>query len=310
MAEIDIERTRRGGADAHVDTLSTRLYSRINWGAVIAGLVVTLALQFVLYLAGIGTGLAALDIGESASGLGIGAAIWAILVPLIALFIGGMTTGRLAGVLSREDGFLHGVLTWALSLLVGVWLLGQGVGAIFGTTFRVAGDLLGATAGAVASGVGAAAGNVDLSNLDAQQIQNEIRSILAQTGDPALSPDSLQSAVNQAQSTAVSDAQNEAAVQELATLVQSRAGAVDRQDVLNVLVARTDLSQPEAERLADRVVTAGQGLRTRAAEFGQAATTRVNQATDVAAGSLWLALLGLGLSLGAAVAGALKTATE
>ena len=47
MTEINLERKQGDAA-----TLSTALYSRINWGAVIAGLVIALGLQLVLGLAG------------------------------------------------------------------------------------------------------------------------------------------------------------------------------------------------------------------------------------------------------------------
>jgi hypothetical protein len=152
--EIPIERAR---GTPHQEVV-TRTGFRMSWGAVFAGLVLATALQLVLTTLGGALGLAAFDPGTSARAFGIGAAAWAVLTLLLSLFIGGSTTGRLAGVLSRTDAFLHGALVWALSTLLTVWLLSRGVGAVTGTAFRALGNVAGATAGAVARGATAAAG--------------------------------------------------------------------------------------------------------------------------------------------------------
>lgn len=130
---------------------------RLSWGAVFAGLVVATAVQIVLTLLGAGIGFAAWEPGESARGLGIGAGIWALLSVLISLFVGGMTTGRLAGILTRRDGALHGVLLWGLSTIVTVWLLASGATALVGGAFRMVGGVLGATSGVAAQAAGGVA---------------------------------------------------------------------------------------------------------------------------------------------------------
>ena len=298
----------------------THAHSRIRWGAVFAGLVVTLALQFILYLVGIGTGLAAFDVGDSGKPFGVGAAIWAVLVPLIALFIGGMTTGRLAGVLNRKDGFLHGVLTWSLAMLVGVVLLSRGIGAIAGTTFRLAGNVVGATAGAVAQGATAAVGGAvananDGGGIDLASVRREVDEALRQTGNPALNPDSLRADANQAANAATSSgASNEQLANEIGGLFQDRTRQVSRDDLVNVIAARSNLSRPEAERLADRVQSLGQQARQQlgqgVAEVRESAGEVADQTATAAASGIWLALLGLGLSLGAAVLGTQRTARE
>lgn len=130
---------------------------RLSWGAVFAGLVVATAVQIVLTLLGAGIGFAAWEPGESARGLGIGAGIWAILSVLVSLYVGGLTTGRLAGILTRKDGALHGILLWGLSTIVTVWLLASGVTALAGGAFRMVGGVLGATSGVVAQAAGGVA---------------------------------------------------------------------------------------------------------------------------------------------------------
>lgn len=130
---------------------------RLSWGAVFAGLVVATALQIVLTLLGAAIGFSAWQPGESAKALGIGAGIWAIISVLISLFIGGRTTGRLAGLLTRTDGILHGILLWGLSTIFTVWLLASGVRALAGGATGLMGNVLGIGAQAASQVAGGAA---------------------------------------------------------------------------------------------------------------------------------------------------------
>jgi hypothetical protein len=161
MAEIAIQ---------HSGTTADRggyagVLSRVSWGAVFAGLVLATALQVVLTVLGAAIGLTALDGADSGKAFGVGAGIWALLVPLITLFVGGMTAGRLANVRDRADGFIHGALVWGLSLLLATYLLGTGASRILGGTLSLAGNL---TGGAVS-----AASNVaSRSDLDAGDVQS------------------------------------------------------------------------------------------------------------------------------------------
>lgn len=151
MADIAVARDR--GEDPIVEHTGFRL----SWGAVFAGLVVATGLHLVLALLGAAIGLSAWDpaqVGgvqgdEMAAGIGI----WAVVSGLIALVIGGMTTGRLAGVLTRGDGALHGVILWALTTLMIVWLVLSGARFLVGGAFGI----IGQTAGAAVSAVGGVA---------------------------------------------------------------------------------------------------------------------------------------------------------
>ncbi len=282
--------------------------TRLSWGAIFAGLLVATALQLVFAVFGSAIGLAAWDT-DSGRALGIGAAIWAVVSLLIALYIGGGTTGRLAGVLTRKDGILHGILVWATSLLFAVWMISGGVSALAGATFSVFGNVAGAAAGAVTSAVGAAAGQSG--GIDLQNVRAEVEQLLRQTGAPALNPDSIAAAAERAGQTATqTPASNADVANEIAEMVRTRAGAVDREAMINVIVARTGRSRAEAERIADRVVS----LQQAASSQIDTLKARVGETAEDVAGTtssaLWLALLGMGLSLGAAVAGAAAHARE
>lgn len=316
MAEIEVERvgTTRGVGQ----TVAAGAWPRISWGAIFAGLVVATALQVVLSLLGAAIGLAALDPGSSAKSFGIGTAIWTLLTALVSLFLAGSTTGRLAGRLERRDGFLHGVVLWGLSTLLAVWLISRGLGALFGGAMSLTGNVLGgatrAVGAATSAAVGAAtSGNNDV-NLDFGDVRRELERTLRQTGDPALRPESLATSARRAGNTATGGRDNEAAIREIGDLVQQRAGNVDRDDVLNVITQRTDLSRAEAERLADRVTQGAQDIRGRAsqvvAQVKAEAPEKMEGAASAASGGLWLALLALGLTLGAAAYGTTRTARE
>ncbi len=290
--------------DPRVAPITTRL----SWGAIFAGLLVATALQLVFAVLGAAVGLAAWDL-DSGRALGIGAAIWAALSVLIALYIGGGTTGRLAGVITRKDGILHGILVWATSLLFAVWMIGSGVGALAGATFNVFGNVAGAAAGAVTSAAGAAAGQSG--GIDLQNVRAEVELLLRQTGAPALNPDSIAAAAQRAgQTTTQSQASNEQVASEIAEMVRMRAGAVDREAMINVIVARTGRSRAEAERIADRVVSLQQSAATQIDTLQARAGETAEDVASTTSSALWIALLGMGLSLGAAVAGSAAHARE
>lgn len=174
-------------------------FSRINWGAVFAGLVIATALQVVLTVLGAAIGLTALDGPDSGRAFGIGAGIWALAVPLASLFVGGMTAGHLANVRDRTDGFLHGALVWGLSLLLATWLLGTGASKILGGTLNLAGSVT----GSAVSAAGSAAANPDVGSdalrtararieaearsrgLDEQEVQAQVDRVQERAGEVA-----------------------------------------------------------------------------------------------------------------------------
>lgn len=198
MAEIDVTRTR--AADPVIEHTGFRL----SWGAIFAGFVVATALQMVLTTLGAAIGLAAFDPGQgdSATGLGIGAAVWFALTAIISMFIGGMTTGRMAGILTRGDGMIHGVVMWGVSLLLALYLGSVGVGRVLGGVTGFVSQTASSAVGGAVSGAGAAGGaaaaqggvNVSESQQQqaeqaaqnaGQQIQQQAGQVSAQAGEVA-----------------------------------------------------------------------------------------------------------------------------
>ena len=112
---------------------------RISWGAIIAGLIVTLVCQILLSMLGVAIGAATVNPTQEQQpleGLGTGAAIWWIVSSLISLFLGGCVAGRLAGGVPRKgDGALHGIVMWGAATLITFLLVGTAIGGLFGGAF-------------------------------------------------------------------------------------------------------------------------------------------------------------------------------
>jgi hypothetical protein len=132
---------------------------RISWSAVVAGVLIAAVTLLMLTLLGIGIGLGTIDPLEETdptAGLGIGTAIWFIAINLICLFVGSWVAGRLASARRLFDGIIHGVLTWAVSTLLTIYLLTTSIGNLIGG----AGHLLGGVMRTAGSFVSAAAPDI------------------------------------------------------------------------------------------------------------------------------------------------------
>lgn len=312
----------RGTATAYPAEYSTR--SRIHWGAIIAGSLLAVAIAFALNLLGLGIGLSTIDpVTESKpfSGLGIGATIWYIISTLIALFAGGYVAGRLAGFPKKSTAGLHGILSWALFTLLSLYMLNSAVGRVF--------NVVGSTLSTVASTAGSAVGAVvpdDLgqrisqqlqqSNITLSDIRREAFQLLEDTGKPALDPQNLQqnagNAVDMAQRNADDVAQSPyAATQEVNQVIdqigkrgEKVVNAADKQALINVLVARSDMSEAEARRTVDGWSQQYQeAMATVDQKMKQLGNTAEKVGGDVASGLATVAILGFfALLAGAAAA--------
>jgi hypothetical protein len=77
---------------------------RISWAAVLAGVTITLVVQLLLGILGLGVGASIIDPlreGNPISGIGTEAGIWFVASALIAWFSGGYVAGRMASVPRR-----------------------------------------------------------------------------------------------------------------------------------------------------------------------------------------------------------------
>src|SRR5690349_21302313 len=135
-------------------TAAPSLARRVSWGAIFAGLFVTIVIQLLFTLLGLAVGVISMDTIRDQGGahrLAIGAGIWLLVTGLISIWSGSCVAGRLCGGPLRSDGLIHGIVCWSVSTCAAMLLLATTAGALLGGT----GALLN---GAMAVG-GAATGN-------------------------------------------------------------------------------------------------------------------------------------------------------
>jgi hypothetical protein len=97
---------------------------RTDWGAIWAGIFCFMAIFSVFGALGVAIFASNANPNVNAPVLGqsIGMAIWAIVLTIIAMYVAGRETGRLADVRTRHDGLVHGLIMFGLAV-VGVILL-------------------------------------------------------------------------------------------------------------------------------------------------------------------------------------------
>jgi hypothetical protein len=108
------------------DLISVR--SRVNWGPIVAGAMVTFAVTLVLGLLATALGLS-LSGGERPENLKTGALISALVIAAIAFFAGGGTTTHLTVGENNGEAILHGVVTSGVAFVILFVLAAAGVRA-------------------------------------------------------------------------------------------------------------------------------------------------------------------------------------
>ncbi len=127
-------------------TNNTDFGDRVHWGAILAGLVVTIGTE--LLLSAIGSAVGFTTIANSgaprsdASDVATGVGIWSIVSLFISLFIGGWVTSRACHYINRSTATLNGAILWATSIVLGAWLLASGVSGTFGIAASNAGSIV------------------------------------------------------------------------------------------------------------------------------------------------------------------------
>lgn len=139
------------------EAVAARALRRVSWSAVFAGVVISLITQFLLSMLGVGIGVSTIDpLTGGTPGMtafSVSAGVWWTVSGIISAFVGGWVAGRLSGTPSPVSATLHGLVTWATSMLVVFYLLTSAVGSLIGGAFGVVGSALshaGAAVGAAA----------------------------------------------------------------------------------------------------------------------------------------------------------------
>ncbi|MBK8020784.1 MAG: hypothetical protein IPK19_04975 [Chloroflexi bacterium] len=291
--------------------LPTRL-KRISWSAVAGGIVLALVAQIALQLLGLSIGVNTINPATDATpvdpNLGPAAVIWIAASILISLFVGGWVAGYLSGIPDRTDGALHGLLVWAVVMLLSLWLLTSsavslvnGVSSALGSAISAAGQGIAAIAGGeveVDRSVSTTVQNIGPGVADAlgletsaiEQVGEDVRDVIGASADPETSE--------------AATAEAEDAAEQIAGAVQDllRGETIDeaqRQEVVTLIAERTGVSQEEAAQTLSRWETSIQDARVQVEQTLEEAGQRLADMVSTAAGILFLAMV-----IGAFAAGA------
>lgn len=116
----------------------TQPADEVRWGPVVAGIFSALTTLLTLSVLGLAIGLSTYDTGDPASAFGIGAGIWSVISALIAFGVGGYVAGATARVRGGDRGILNGAMVWMVTIPLALYLLGIGVGGLFGIATNAA----------------------------------------------------------------------------------------------------------------------------------------------------------------------------
>ena len=260
----------------------TVLLNNISWGAVIAGIVTALVVQLLLNMLGVGLGFASFDPMASAAEnpdaqtASLVAAAWWAVSGIIAAFIGGLAAGRLSGKPKGSTTAWHGLIAWAATTLLIVYLITTTAGSLLGGTLSTLSNTLGGIGRtATQAAASAAPALADIPN-PFGAIEEQVR---AATGgnDPAALRDAAVSAVRAAVTGDQAEAEE---ARERAAQALARAQSIPIEE------ARTQVQQYEQQyrQAVDRA-------QQQATEVAAAATAVASRAALIAAGALLLGAL-------------------
>lgn len=312
-ADYEIGPNTGAATVADATLVGPQTHKRISWPAIFAGLFVVLAVQLILSLLGIAIGFSAIDPNQpsgtpDASTFGISSAVWFVISMWLALLAGSWAAAWLAGVARPIDAILHGVVTWAITLIVLVYLLGSAVGGIIGGTLNLAGGIArtGVQAAGTAAGGAAAAASTDSggnaitslarsAGIDPNVIGQQARELLNGNLAPAsMSPEQAQAALVAALTATVTSNGQDAQ--------QARDRAVD------IVAAQTNVPRDQAQARVDQWLQ--QYRDTRQQVITQARHVAA-QGADAASQASWWSFAALLLAgVAAAIGGSLGTRRE
>ena len=137
--------TRTGSVDVTRTLSDEPSVSGVSWGAVAAGAVVSCSITLVVLAFGIGLGLTVVSpwagSGVPATTFKIGTGLYLIVIAMLSSSIGGYIAGRLRsrwiGVHGDEVYFrdtAHGFIAWAFATLLGAVVLASPAGSLIGGT--------------------------------------------------------------------------------------------------------------------------------------------------------------------------------
>lgn len=183
---------------APLGPVKTEAGNNISWRSVFAGVVTFIALSILFSLIGtaIGLGMTDLTAANPLDGVGLGVVLWTLFSLIVTLAAGGFV----AGLTANRAGYIHGFLSWALSLIAVVFLATSALGSAFNAVGNVLG-FAGRQAANVASTAGDAVASLSESaftavsenlSIDTTDLEANVVEVLENTDIAQLQPNYLQ----------------------------------------------------------------------------------------------------------------------
>ena len=282
--------------------------SQIQWGAIVAGLAIGLAIQMVLTLLGLSIGAWSIDLREvhPAGGIPLATGLWTGMSMVISAFIGGYAASRLSGASIRTVGVYHSAVLWAVTSVVFAWLgttaLSFMIGGLF-TTLSGGLQMLGQGVGTAVSAAASKVPGPAMANVTAADIRNQIESVLKATEKPELQPGTISKNVDKTRAKARDGQSLQPMADSTIGEIRDKLAAMDRDAAVNVMVNKLGLSEKQAQEVAqsavgmlDSVKEAGKDIKEKSMDLGNATMAGVGSA------AWWLFVMAV-LSLGASLIG-------
>lgn len=110
--------------------------TRTDWGAIWGGTFTFMAIWSVFGALGLAifASNASATAAQPIYGQSYGLGAWVIILTIIAMYIAGRETGHLAGVATRHDGLLHGIIMFGLSVVGAIVIASLGGSVLSGGT--------------------------------------------------------------------------------------------------------------------------------------------------------------------------------
>ncbi|WP_339349385.1 hypothetical protein [uncultured Alteromonas sp.] len=242
-----MEREIVGTPGSTAANFSLPIGHRISWGAIIAGIMLMIALGWLMLLLGsaIGVGIAdATDLSAMGNGLGIGSIIWILITTIFSTFAGGVLAAKMAGTADDRIGALHGLTVWSVGTVLIVMLGVSGIGS----TMNSIGSALGSANKASTTILKSGSGNESMlpesvKTSIAAVMKRQASQVISETGTGSQSPN------QQEVSSAIESLNAEDTGAITSALISG-----DTEKARNELTQRTSLSDDEI----DSIITGAQ----------------------------------------------------
>lgn len=228
--------------------------SAVSWPAIFAGAIVATASTILLFTLGSGIGLSSVSpwqgSGATAGSVAVGAIIWLVIVQWVSSGLGGYIAGRLrtrwTGIHTDEAFFrdtAHGLVAWSVATVLTVVVVASAGSALLGAGGRAVGGAMGSA------------------------IQGASQAGAATTSAADTSSALVDTLFRPAQPTAngnASDAKSEAGRILATSLTNGSMTPADRTYLAQLAASRTGISQQDAEKRVDDMVTAAKAAADKA----------------------------------------------